>query len=231
MSCRALCNEGSAGLLDLSSEQRVLHSSFILSYYLSPQCSLMVVQRSPPNHLNPKVEDHTRKQLNPDAESLSTFPEGTIAPRSHAAEALSSWGRGTYHRLPLQAWHLQHHTKRRPSVLSYIHHPLTLPPPIRSTTISRMNSRYQDNRSINIPSTIPCTQDMRLPPIRKVRTTIRRLSPGTKMMCFKLLIAGDLAVVHMCVFDRLSAVRDRQGNAATSAGFGRWAWALGVGGM
>jgi hypothetical protein len=48
------------------------------------------------------------------------------------------------------------------------------------------------------------------------------------MMCFMLLIAGHLAVVHMCVFDRLSVVRDRQGNSATSAGFGRWAWALGV---
>lgn len=74
-------------------------------------------------------------------------------------------------------------------------------------------------------------QDMRLPQIRKVRTTIRLLSPGTKMMCFKLLIAGNLVVGHMWVYDRLSAARDRQGNSATSAESGRWAWALGVGGI
>lgn len=48
------------------------------------------------------------------------------------------------------------------------------------------------------------------------------------MMCFKLLIAGNLTVVDMCVYDRLGGVRDRQGNSATSAGSGRWAWALGV---
>jgi hypothetical protein len=50
-------------------------------------------------------------------------------------------------------------------------------------------------------------------------------------MCFKLLIAGYLVVVYMCAFDRLGGVRDRQGNSATSAESGRWAWALGVGGL
>lgn len=51
------------------------------------------------------------------------------------------------------------------------------------------------------------------------------------MMCFKLLIAGNLVVGRMWVYDRLSAARDRQGNSATSAESGRWAWALGVGGI
>jgi hypothetical protein len=51
------------------------------------------------------------------------------------------------------------------------------------------------------------------------------------MMCFKLLIAGNLVVRHMWVYDRLSAARDRQRNSATSAESGRWAWALGVRGI
>jgi hypothetical protein len=118
-----------------------------------------------------------------------------------------------YHELPLPAWHLQHHTKRQCSLLPYFSHPLTLPIMIRSTLPSYMQGRLPRlpaHRHPHVPSHAR-------PLIRKVQTTIRRLPPATKVLRFKVLIAGNLVVEHMCAFDRLSMASDRQGGSVTSS--------------
>jgi hypothetical protein len=119
----------------------------------------------------------------------------------------------TYHRLPLPAWHMQHHTQLPHSLLPYSSHPLTLPILIRSVIpilhagpIPRLLAHHH-----------PHAPRHARPLIRKVQTTIRRPSPAPKVMRFKHLIAGNLVVEHMCAFDRLSAVRDRQGSSVTSS--------------
>jgi hypothetical protein len=118
----------------------------------------VVVQRSPPNHHNPKMEDHNAKLINSGRRRLQH-----LSGRNDCSATTGSGCSQAGVCRPITGYHFRCGTRK--TILSVDPRSFHT-----STTLSRcsssfalietscMESRYQDDRTGNIPSAIPCSK-------------------------------------------------------------------------